>query len=111
MNDCVFCRIAQSEAPARMVRDEPGLLAFEDIHPQAPVHVLVIPRAHIPTLAEAGDPALLGRLVDAANAVARERGLHGGYRVVVNQGPDGGQTVWHLHLHLLGGRQMSWPPG
>ena len=111
--DCIFCRIARGEVPAQLVYEEDRVVAFRDLNPQAPTHVLVIPRRHVPALHEAGDdPALLGELLVAARAIAEREGLAaGGYRVVINNGPDAGQSVDHLHVHLLGGRQFSWPPG
>jgi len=113
-SDCLFCRISRGEIPADLVRSDPEVVAFRDLHPQAPVHVLIIPRKHIPSvndLAE-GDSDLMGQLFLAARELAREMGIsEGGYRMVVNAGPDAGQTVFHLHLHLLGGRGMGWPPG
>jgi histidine triad (HIT) family protein len=112
--DCIFCRIASGEIPSRVVLADDDLVAFEDINPQAPVHVLVIPRRHIATLNDLGpdDDALVGKLHRAAARVARERGIAGpGYRVVLNCNAHAGQSVWHVHLHLLGGRSLSWPPG
>jgi len=109
---CLFCKVAAGEIPAIVVKRADGLLAFQDINPQAPTHILVIPTEHIASLDEARDQALLGKLLAFARDVARERGLAApGYRVVVNTNADGGQTVFHLHLHLLGGRPMAWPPG
>jgi len=108
----VFCRIAGGEIPATVVKRGDGMLAFRDLNPQAPTHLLVIPAHHVASLNDAKDPALLGRLLAFARDVARETGVADkGYRVVVNTNPDGGQTVFHLHLHLLGGRPMTWPPG
>jgi histidine triad (HIT) family protein len=109
----IFKRIIDKEIPASIVYEDDQCLAFRDINPQAPVHVLVIPRKEIPALAAAGEPdtALLGHLLSVAAKLAAQLGLSGGYRVVVNCGPDGGQTVDHLHLHVLGGRQLNWPPG
>jgi histidine triad (HIT) family protein len=112
--DCIFCRIAAGEIPSRVVLSDDEVFAFEDINPQAPVHVLVIPRKHIPTLNDltAEDDALLGRLHRVAARIARERGVSGpGYRVVLNCNAHAGQSVWHVHLHLLGGRVLQWPPG
>jgi len=112
--DCIFCRIARGELPANVVLETPDVLAFRDVHPQAPVHVLVIPKRHLASLAdlEPTDGALAGALLTAAAEVARQAGLEdGGYRVVTNIGEDGGQSVSHLHLHVLGGRAMGWPPG
>ena len=112
MAGCVFCRIAGGEIPATVVKRGDGMLAFRDLNPQAPTHLLVIPAHHVASLNDAKDPALLGRLLAFARDVARETGVADkGYRVVVNTNPDGGQTVFHLHLQLLGGRPMTWPPG
>lgn len=114
MPDCLFCGIAAGEIPATIVSANPRTVAFRDINPQAPVHVLVIPRDHHPNLAElaAADDGLLADLVAHARDVAIAEGIaDGGYRVVFNTGPEAGQTVGHVHAHLLGGRPMSWPPG
>ncbi|HET7296938.1 MAG TPA: histidine triad nucleotide-binding protein [Gemmatimonadales bacterium] len=112
MAGCVFCGIAAGEIAATVVKRGDGMLAFRDLSPQAPTHVLVIPTYHVATLNEAKDAALLGKLLGFAREVARETGIaEKGYRVVVNTNPDGGQTVFHLHLHVLGGRVMTWPPG
>ena len=109
---CVFCKIAAGEIPATVVKRGDGMLAFQDMNPQAPTHLLVIPTHHVATLNDTKDAALLGKLLGFARDLAREAGIAGrGYRVVVNTNPDGGQTVFHLHLHLLGGRPMTWPPG
>lgn len=111
---CPFCRIADRETPAKILYEDETCLAFEDIHPQAPVHVLVIPRRHIASLNQGGadDEPLLGRLLRVAAQVARQKGIDGsGYRLVVNTNRDGGQTVFHVHVHLLGGRAFTWPPG
>jgi len=114
MSDCLFCRIITKQIPAAIVYESPTLLAFDDIHPQATTHVLIIPKEHISTLndAKAQHKELLGDLVLAAQEIAKKRG-HGddGYRVVMNCNRDGGQTVFHIHLHLLAGRHFSWPPG
>jgi histidine triad (HIT) family protein len=109
--DCLFCRIARGEIPATIVAQNDDCVAFRDIDPKAPTHVLVIPRAHVASLAEATDPAVVGRLALMAADIAKQEGLDGGYRTVINTGPDAGQTVHHIHLHLLGGRQLHWPPG
>jgi histidine triad (HIT) family protein len=112
--DCLFCRIAAGEIPCDRVYEDEEILAFRDINPQAPTHILVIPRRHVSSLDELrdGDAALAGRLVVAATRLAREEGLAGsGYRLVTNCGAGAGQTVFHLHLHLLGGRTFRWPPG
>lgn len=112
VHDCLFCRIVRREIPAKLVKETPECVAFDDINPQAPTHVLVIPREHVASLNEATDPALVGRLALVAAAIAKERGLaDGGYRTVINTNRDAGQTVFHIHLHLLGGRKMGWPPG
>jgi histidine triad (HIT) family protein len=110
--DCLFCKIARSEIPAQMVYQDDGFVAFRDTNPQAPTHILVIPRQHIPTLNQALDNLLLGKLMVRVRDVARKEGLgERGYRVVINTNEEAGQTVFHLHAHVLGGRQMQWPPG
>jgi len=112
--DCLFCRIVAGEIPADMVHQDERAIAFRDINPQAPVHVLVIPRDHLESLDEAGlrDEALLGHLLRVAARVANDEGLsEGGYRAVINTGAGAGQSVFHLHLHVIGGRTLSWPPG
>ena len=113
MADCLFCAIVAGEVPADIVRTDAHTVAFRDINPQAPVHLLIIPRKHILSLAEATteDSALFSHLLWTVAEIAREKNLAAGYRVVINIGANGGQTVDHLHLHLLGGRRMSWPPG
>lgn len=114
MSDCLFCAIVAGEIPAEIVAEGDEWLAFRDIQPQAPVHVLVIPRRHIATLNETGkeDTGVLGELVGAAKRIADEEGIAGdGYRLVINTNADGGQAVYHVHLHVLGGRAMTWPPG
>ena len=110
---CLFCSIASGDVPATVVHETPGTLAFRDLSPQAPTHVLVIPREHHADLGALSDaaPDVVSELVAAAVAVARAEGLDGGYRVVANTGADGGQSVPHLHLHVLGGRGLGWPPG
>ena len=109
---CVFCRILRGEIPAQFVYETPDVVAFRDINPQAPYHVVVIPREHVTTLNDASDGAVAGRLVSAAVALAKRDGYADrGYRTVINTNGDGGQTVYHLHLHLLAGRHMGWPPG
>lgn len=113
-SDCLFCRIATGEVPADIVHDGERLLAFRDIDPQAPVHVLVIPREHIASLGDAGDEhgGVLGEILLLARDLALAEGIaEAGFRTVVNTGRDGGQSVGHLHLHLLGGRSLAWPPG
>jgi len=110
---CVFCRIMRGEVPAKKVYEDEHVFAFEDIHPQSPTHVLVIPKKHIVGLkeAEAGDADVIGRCHLVAAEIARQRNLENGYRTVLNVGPGAGQSVFHLHVHLLGGRRLGWPPG
>src|SRR5665213_59023 len=112
-SDCLFCKIAAGTIPVTRLFENEQLLAFPDINPQAPVHILVIPKQHFSSLAHTtpSDTRLLGHLLTAATEVALQQGLAKGYRLVINTGPDGGQTVDHLHVHLLGGRHMNWPPG
>lgn len=111
-DDCLFCKIVRKEIPAKLVHDGDDCIAFRDIDPKAPTHVLVVPRQHISSLNEVSDPALVGRLALVAAQIARQEGIaESGYRTVFNTNRDAGQTVFHLHLHLLGGRSMSWPPG
>lgn len=111
-DDCLFCRIVRKEIPARLVAEDEHSLAFRDVNPQAPVHVLVIPKEHVPSLNEANDAAMLGRLSLMAAQIARAEGISGdGYRTVLNTNSAAGQTVFHIHLHLLGGRALHWPPG
>lgn len=114
MADCLFCKLIAGEIPATIVHQDDHLVAFKDITPQAPTHVLIVPRRHIPTLNDltAGDDSLVGEMVRAAAAIAKANGhAERGYRTVFNCNADAGQTVFHLHLHLLGGRKMTWPPG
>jgi histidine triad (HIT) family protein len=113
MADCLFCRIVARQIPARLIEEGAAWIAFDDVNPQAPTHVLVIPRRHVASAGEAapGDQALLGELLRATALVAAKKRLGNGYRVVINTGPDAGQTVPHLHLHVLGGRALGWPPG
>ncbi len=114
MSACLFCRIVAGEVPAQKVHEDDRVLAFRDISPKAPTHVLVIPRRHVGSLDElsAVDGDLVGHLFLTAAGVARQAGLDAtGYRAVVNTGVDGGQTVHHLHVHVLGGRPLTWPPG
>ena len=111
-DSCLFCRIVRGEIPAAIVAENDTAIAFRDIGPQAPVHVLVIPRTHFGSLNEASDADVLGELLALAQRVAAsERVATSGYRVVINTGADGGQSVGHLHLHVLGGRRLKWPPG
>ena len=110
--DCLFCKIVAGEIPSAKVSESEHCLAFRDIGPKAPTHVLVIPKKHYPSMNELDDPALAGALFEMARSVAAQEGVAAaGYRVVVNTGTDGAQTVHHLHLHVLGGRKMKWPPG
>jgi histidine triad (HIT) family protein len=113
--DCLFCKIVNGAIPAKKVFEDDRAIAFYDIHPQAPVHVLIVPKQHYASLAQVSanpeDESLLGYLLTVVNRIASAEGLKNGYRTVINTGPDGGQTVDHLHLHLLGGRPMGWPPG
>jgi len=109
--DCIFCRLI-ADPDFKPLRREPDLVAIADVNPQAPVHFLVVPTAHVETIAELDDHRLLGRLFATAHEIARERGIgESGYRLVFNKGSDAGQTVYHVHLHVLGGRQLTWPPG
>jgi histidine triad (HIT) family protein len=112
-NDCLFCRIIAGDVPSNMVLQDDLAIAIRDVNPQAPTHVLVIPREHIESLDDASqkDEALLGHLLRMAARTANQEGLAEGYRTVINNGPAAGQTVFHLHVHVLGGRQMKWPPG
>ncbi len=112
--DCLFCRIVAGEIPSTRVHADDVVVAIRDINPQAPTHILLMPREHLPSAAALGDghASLLGRLFAVSAEIARDEGIEaGGYRVVTNVGPDAGQSVDHLHFHLLGGRRFSWPPG
>jgi histidine triad (HIT) family protein len=113
VNDCIFCRIAAGEIPAKVVESDDRCVAFHDLNPQAPLHLLVIPRRHLASLADADaeDTALLGHLLVVARGLAKRLGLDDGFRVVINSGEAAGQSVFHLHVHLLGGRRLGWPPG
>lgn len=114
MDHCLFCRIASGEIPSKIVYQDQDVVAFADINPQAPTHVLLVPRRHIASVVDLTpeDGDLLATLFIVATKLARESGLEErGYRIVVNNGPDAGQSVFHLHLHLLGGRKLGWPPG
>ena len=110
---CLFCKIVNEEIPAKVVFENAEILAFHDVNPQAPTHILIIPKRHIPTLddTDTKDEQLLGQMILAAKKIAQEQGLEDGYRLVLNINSGGGQEVYHIHLHVLGGRQMSWPPG
>jgi histidine triad (HIT) family protein len=110
--DCLFCRIVRKEIPATLVHESDEFIAFRDIDPKAPVHVLVVPRTHVASLNDATDAGMIGRMSLIAADIARREGIaESGYRAVVNTNRDAGQTVFHIHLHLLGGRMLSWPPG
>jgi len=113
MDDCLFCRIVRGEIPSRKVYEDEATYAFEDLNPQAPTHVLVVPKRHLRGLKEAQgeDAELVGQCHLAAAKIAVERGIESGYRTVLNVGPGAGQSVFHLHVHLLGGRSLHWPPG
>ncbi|WP_018948704.1 histidine triad nucleotide-binding protein [Thioalkalivibrio sp. ALMg11] len=114
MTDCVFCKIVAGEIPARVVFEDDAVLAFEDLNPQAPEHVLVIPKTHIATLNDlsAAEAPVIGQMARAAAEIARDRGFaEKGYRAVMNCNDHGGQTVYHIHMHVLAGRALSWPPG
>lgn len=113
MEDCLFCRIVSGSIPAKKAYEDDQALAFYDIDPKAPVHVLIIPKKHIDSIAAAGeeDFALVAHLMRVAQKLAKELKLDNGFRLVINTGKDGGQSVGHLHIHLLGGRAMGWPPG
>ena len=113
MPDCLFCRMIRGEVPTKKVYEDERAFAFEDIKPQAPTHVLIVPKKHIVGLKEAqdADAELLGYCQLVAAKIARQRGIEDGYRTVYNVGPKAGQSVFHLHLHLIGGRDLSWPPG
>ena len=113
-DECLFCKISAGEIPSDTVYEDDQVIAFNDINPLAPVHVLIVPRRHIPTLNDAteSDKALLGHMLHIAAQMAKEKGIDGpGYRAVLNVNPDGGQVIFHLHMHVLGGRQMKDPPG
>lgn len=114
MSDCIFCKIGAKQIQSMVVHDEDDLLAFRDINPQAPVHILIIPKKHYTSLndVDVAESDLLGKMFNAAKQIARQEKINGtGYRLIINTGTNAGQSVAHLHLHLLGGRQMGWPPG
>jgi len=114
MDDCIFCKIVQKKMPCTLLHEEEEVIAFQDIHPQAPVHAVIIPKAHIARVSELTEEnfPLVGKLVQVGNQLAKQQGLTDrGYRLVINCNQEGGQTVFHLHLHLLGGRTFHWPPG
>lgn len=112
MSHCVFCKIVHKEIPSTVVYEDDQVLAFNDIHPAAPVHILIIPKEHLESVEEVpvGNP-MVSLLTERAVAIAKQLNLREGFRLVINNGDNGGQTVYHLHLHLLGGRFMTWPPG
>ena len=111
-DDCLFCRIVRQEIPAKLIFENDHCVAFRDIDPKAPTHVLIVPREHVRSLNEATDAAMIGHLSLAAAQIARSAGVaESGYRTVMNTNRDAGQTVFHVHLHLLGGRDLAWPPG
>lgn len=114
MSDCIFCKIIKKEIPAKIIYEDDMLIAFEDINPQAPVHALIVPRRHIPTLLDitSEDRALIGHIFMTANNIAKNKGISvSGFRAVFNCNKDAGQAVYHIHLHMLGGRRLAWPPG
>ena len=114
MSDCIFCSIVNRESPADIVYEDDQTLAFRDINEKAPIHILVIPKKHIMSLVDINidDVPLMGRLMFVANKLSNEKGISSrGFRLVLNSGLESGQSVWHIHLHLLGGRMMTWPPG
>jgi histidine triad (HIT) family protein len=114
MSDCLFCKISAKKIPAKIIHEDTDVLAFEDINPQAPVHILIIPQKHISTALEITDEdeGLMGHLFLVAAKIAKEKGIdERGFRLVINTNADAGQAVYHIHLHLLGGRHMHWPPG
>jgi histidine triad (HIT) family protein len=111
--NCIFCKIIDGQISSDKVYDDDHMIAFRDINPQAPTHIVIVPRKHIPYIADMGDSdePLIGHLIHTATKIAQQEGLDQGYRIVVNNGEQAGQTVFHIHFHLLGGRAMSWPPG
>jgi histidine triad (HIT) family protein len=114
MEDCIFCKIVKHSIPAKIVLENENIVAFEDLHPQAPTHILIIPKKHIATLNDTKpeDQGLLGELILTATAIAKDRHISSsGYRLVCNTNPGAGQSVFHIHFHLLGGRSLAWPPG
>ena len=110
-SNCIFCKIINREIPAKLVRETPQLIAIEDINPKAPTHLLVIPKQHFDNIQGVQDQSLLGALFQGASEMAESLKLNRGFRLIINTGPDGGQTVDHLHIHLLAGRSLGWPPG
>ena len=111
MENCIFCKIASGEIPSQKVYEDDKAIAFYDLEPQAPVHVLIVPKKHYDNVTMVDDDALMGHLMQVASSVAEQLGVKAGFRLVINTGKDGGQSVNHLHIHLLGGRELQWPPG
>ena len=111
MSECIFCKIASKEINTKLIKDTEDYVSFNDLNPQAPVHALVIPKRHFSSLNELNDPEILSKLLEGARETAKKLGIQEGYRVVINTGVQAGQTVFHIHLHVLGGRDMLWPPG
>ena len=114
MSDCIFCKIGAGQIPSKVVYQDEEVFAFEDLNPQAPIHVLIIPKRHISALSDLseGEKSLVGHILKVGTLIAKKKGIaESGYRIVVNNGQDAGQTVFHLHFHVLGGRHMKWPPG
>ena len=111
MAECIFCRIVAKELPSRLVYEDDDIIAFNDLNARAPLHVLVVPRRHVERLSDLDDAGLAGKLVLAAARIARDAGHGDNFRLVVNNGAGAGQSVFHLHFHVLGGRQFTWPPG
>jgi histidine triad (HIT) family protein len=109
--DCIFCKIIDKQIPATVVSEDTEYVAIRDINPQAPVHILILPREHMPDITSVKDANALGTLFAAASSIAAKEGIRNGFRLVVNTGSESGQSVFHLHIHLLGGRPMRWPPG
>lgn len=110
-SNCIFCKVVDKQIPAKFVLEDKDFVAIRDVNPQAPTHILIIPKHHVRNIAEFEDATALGKLFQAAKTIAQEEKLENGFRVVVNTGDDGGQTVDHLHIHILGGRALKWPPG
>lgn len=111
MENCIFCKIASSEIPSNKVYEDDKAIAFYDLEPQAPVHVLIVPKKHYDNVTKVDDGELMSHLMQVASSVAEKLGVKDGFRLVINTGKDGGQSVNHLHIHLLGGRELQWPPG
>lgn len=113
MNDCIFCKIVSGEIPSKRAYEDDEVIAFHDIDGKAPVHILIVPKKHIASVSDTSesDMGIYGKLINAAKNIAATNAMEAGYRLVINNGNDGGQTVEHLHVHLLGGRRMNWPPG